>query len=191
MREVLNAIFYPARSGCAWRLLPPDFPAAVYGYFISWPKTALWQAVNEVLRSAAYTPEEQLLSTVRQLKPQKRLWMGLALMEPNSSLDAKASSGSMSWGCCLRSSSARAMCAGLEGTRHWLEQTPQEILGHLLLLWADDGFSGTDFSNWVDEHCGRLVEIVKLPDYAKGFVILLRRWLVEHTLVWLSGFRRL
>ena len=101
MREVLNAIFYPARSGCAWRLLPPDFPAAVYGYFISWPKTALWQAVNEVLRSAAYTPEEQLLSTVRQLKPQKRLWMGLALMEPNSSLDAKlhpgkASSGSMS-----------------------------------------------------------------------------------------------
>ena len=191
MREVLNAIFYPARSGCAWRLLPPDFPAAVYGYFISWPKTALWQAVNEVLRSAAYAPEEQLLSTVRQLKPQKRLWMGLALMEPNSSLDAKASSGSMSWGCCLRSSSARAMCAGLEGTRHWLEQTPQEILGHLLLLWADDGFSGTDFSNWVDEHCGRLVEIVKLPDYAKGFVILLRRWLVEHTLVWLSGFRRL
>ena len=80
------------------------------------------------------------------------------------------------------------MCAGLEGTRHWLEQTPQEILGHLLLLWADDGFSGTDFPNWVDEHCGRLVEIVKLPDYAKGFVILLRRWLVEHTLVWLSGF---
>ena len=191
MREVLNAIFYPARSGCAWRLLPPDFPAAVYGYFISWPKTALWQAVNGVLRSAAYTPEEQLLSTVRQLKPQKRLWIGLALMEPNSSLGAKASSGSMSWGCCLRSSSARAMCAGLEGTRHWLEQTPQEILGHLLLLWADDGFSGTDFSNWVDEHCGRLVEIVKLPDYAKGFVILLRRWLVEHTLVWLSGFRRL
>ena len=80
------------------------------------------------------------------------------------------------------------MCAGLEGTRHWLEQIPQEILGHLLLLWADDGFSGTDFPNWVDEHCGCLVEIVKLPDYAKGFVILLRRWLVEHTLVWLSGF---
>ena len=62
---------------------------------------------------------------------------------------------------------------------------------HLLLLWADDGFSGADFSNWVDEHCGCLVEIVKLPDYAKGFVILPRRWLVEHTLGWLSGFRRL
>lgn len=71
MREVLNAIFYPARSGCAWRLLPPDFPAAVYGYFISWPKTALWQAVNEVLRSAAYTPEEQLFIDSQTIKTTK------------------------------------------------------------------------------------------------------------------------
>ena len=26
MREVLNAIFYLLRAGCAWRLLPHDFP---------------------------------------------------------------------------------------------------------------------------------------------------------------------
>jgi putative transposase len=34
MREVLNAIFYVLRAGCAWRLLPHDFPAwqTVYGY---------------------------------------------------------------------------------------------------------------------------------------------------------------
>jgi transposase len=25
-REILNAIFYVLRSGCAWRLLPRDFP---------------------------------------------------------------------------------------------------------------------------------------------------------------------
>jgi putative transposase len=25
-REILNAIFYVVRSGCAWRLLPHDFP---------------------------------------------------------------------------------------------------------------------------------------------------------------------
>ena len=25
-REILNAIFYLLRSGCAWRLLPHDFP---------------------------------------------------------------------------------------------------------------------------------------------------------------------
>ena len=27
-REILNAIFYVVRGGCAWRLLPHDFPTA-------------------------------------------------------------------------------------------------------------------------------------------------------------------
>ena len=39
MREILNAIFYfyVLRSGCAWRMLPHDFPPwqTVYDYFIS------------------------------------------------------------------------------------------------------------------------------------------------------------
>ena len=26
IREILDAIFYVVRSGCAWRLLPHDFP---------------------------------------------------------------------------------------------------------------------------------------------------------------------
>ena len=26
LREILDAIFYVVRSGCAWRLLPHDFP---------------------------------------------------------------------------------------------------------------------------------------------------------------------
>ncbi|MCK4471269.1 MAG: transposase, partial [Anaerolineae bacterium] len=35
MREIVNAIFYLLRSGCAWRMLPHDFPPwqTVYGYF--------------------------------------------------------------------------------------------------------------------------------------------------------------
>ncbi len=35
LREILNAIFYVARSGCAWRLLPHDFPPwkTVYHYY--------------------------------------------------------------------------------------------------------------------------------------------------------------
>ena len=43
MGEVLNGIFYQARSGCAWRLLPHEFPAwpTVYGYFRSWSKNGV------------------------------------------------------------------------------------------------------------------------------------------------------
>src|SRR5260370_32637773 len=35
IRAVLNAIFYLLRTGCQWRLLPPEFPvwSTVYLYF--------------------------------------------------------------------------------------------------------------------------------------------------------------
>ena len=40
IREVVNAIFYMLRTGCAWRLLPHDFPppGTVYDYFRAWTK---------------------------------------------------------------------------------------------------------------------------------------------------------
>lgn len=36
-----------------------------------------------------------------------------------------------------------------------------------------------------------VVEIVKRSDAAKGFVVLLRRWVVERTFAWLGRCRRL
>jgi len=35
LKRVVNAILYIVRSGCAWRLLPHEFPSwqTVYGYF--------------------------------------------------------------------------------------------------------------------------------------------------------------
>ena len=38
IREVINTIFYLIHSGCAWEILPHDFPAPgmVYYYFSQW-----------------------------------------------------------------------------------------------------------------------------------------------------------
>ncbi len=35
LREIVDAVFYVVKSGCAWRLLPHDFPPwkTVYHYF--------------------------------------------------------------------------------------------------------------------------------------------------------------
>ena len=43
MREILNAIFYVVRSGCAWRLIPHDLPiwSTVYDYFRQSRKTGV------------------------------------------------------------------------------------------------------------------------------------------------------
>src|SRR5918992_1675750 len=51
-REILNAIFYIVRSGCAWRLLPHDFPPwkTVHHYFRIWRIDGVWERLNAALR---------------------------------------------------------------------------------------------------------------------------------------------
>jgi putative transposase len=52
MREVVNAILYVVRGGCAWRLLPHDFPAwrTVYGYFVAFKQKGVWRRMHDALR---------------------------------------------------------------------------------------------------------------------------------------------
>jgi putative transposase len=52
MREILNAIFYLVRAGCAWRLLPHEFPCwkTVYDYFRNWRKQGVWEQIHTLLR---------------------------------------------------------------------------------------------------------------------------------------------
>src|SRR5215217_5264508 len=47
-REILNAIFYVLRSGCAWRLLPHDFPPwkTVHHYFRVWRLDGVWERLE-------------------------------------------------------------------------------------------------------------------------------------------------
>src|ERR671910_988333 len=52
LREILDAIFYVVRSGCAWRLLPHDFPPwkTVYHYFRFWRLDGTWERMHAALR---------------------------------------------------------------------------------------------------------------------------------------------
>ena len=51
-RELLNAIAYWVRAGCAWRLLPHDLPPwqTVYHYFRTWRREGRWAQILTVLR---------------------------------------------------------------------------------------------------------------------------------------------
>jgi putative transposase len=51
-RAILNAIFYLVRGGCAWRLLPREYPPwqTVYGYFRAWKEDGIWDSINTALR---------------------------------------------------------------------------------------------------------------------------------------------
>jgi putative transposase len=51
-RAIINAILYLVRSGCAWRLLPHEFPnwKTVYGVFLRWRNDGTWQKIHDTLR---------------------------------------------------------------------------------------------------------------------------------------------
>lgn len=60
----------------------------------------------------------------------------------------------------------------------------------LKLIWADGGYSG-QLVDWVSEHTGWALEIVRRPRDRREFAVLPRRWVVERTLAWLGRCRRL
>jgi putative transposase len=52
LRDIVDALFYLARSGCAWRMLPHDFPpwGLVSNYFYTWRDQGLIERVHAILR---------------------------------------------------------------------------------------------------------------------------------------------
>lgn len=58
------------------------------------------------------------------------------------------------------------------------------------VAFVDQGYTGEQAAQDAQEHGIRL-EVVKLPEAKKGFVLLPRRWVVERSFGWMSRFRRL
>jgi putative transposase len=52
-REIINAIFYVLKSGCAWRMLPHDFPPhqTIYEFCCAWQQDGTWQKIHDTLRA--------------------------------------------------------------------------------------------------------------------------------------------
>lgn len=55
MREIVNALMYLAAAGCAWRLLPKDFPpfSTVQKYFYRWRDEGVLEIISHKLVAAA------------------------------------------------------------------------------------------------------------------------------------------
>lgn len=67
----------------------------------------------------------------------------------------------------------------------------QEITGQTVeVAFVDQGYTGAQAEADAAEHGIRL-EVVKLPEAKRGFVLLPRRWVVERSFAWLAKFRRL
>ncbi len=51
-KDIVDAVFYLARTGCQWRSLPHDFPPwkLVSYYFYTWRDAGVWEQLHDTLR---------------------------------------------------------------------------------------------------------------------------------------------
>ncbi len=57
LRDVINAIQYVLRAGCAWRLMPHDLPhwQTAYQTFRAWRQDGTWMRLHDQLRAMVRT----------------------------------------------------------------------------------------------------------------------------------------
>jgi transposase len=198
LREVFNGLRWIVRAGAPWRMMPNDLPPweTVYQQTQRWLRAGVFESLVHDLRGLLR------VATGRNARPS-------AAVFDSRTLQSSPESGS------------RAGYDGAKRRKGSKTHIAVDTLGHLLALvvtsadeqdraqvaelaervqeatgesvelaFVDQGYTGEAAAEEAAAH-GLRLEVVKLPEAKRGFVLLPRRWVVERSFAWAARFRRL
>jgi len=198
LREVFNALRWLTRAGAGWRLMPTNFPPweAVYQQWRRWQKAGVFEAMVHDLRA--------LLRVAEGRKPDPT-----AAVFDSRTLRSSPESGHRAGYDGHKKTKGSKVHIAVDTLGHLLAAlvTPadqqdrdqvadltdavQEATGYTVeVAFVDQGYTGEEPAD-AAEVVGIQLEVVKLPEAKRGFVLLPRRWVVERSFAWAARFKRL
>lgn len=197
-REIVNAILYVDRAGCAWRMLPKDFPPrqTVYWHFKGWRDDGTVDRLHDRLRDRVRDADGRDPMASAGIVDSQSLRGADTVGAAQRGYDAgKKVNGTKrhivvdTLGLLLAVLVTAASVQDRDGGRRVLDRARMRMPS-LALVWADGGYAG-QLVAWVAQKLHMVLQIVRKPEGQRGFAVLPRRWVVERTLSWLVRNRRL
>ena len=197
LRDVWEAIQYIASAGCAWSLLPKDFPpvSTVRYDFYHWRDSRLLHEINRMLVAAARRAQG------RDSRPTAGVIDSQSVKTSENTSLSGYDAGKRIKGrkrhiitdtcghllaLCVHSASIQDRDGAPDVFARLRREAPK--LRHVS---ADGGYAGPKLRKALIGIGRWTIEIVKRSDAAKGFEVLPRRWVVERSFAWLGRCRRL
>jgi transposase len=198
LREVFNGLRWLVRAGATWRMMPHDLPPweAVYQQTQRWLNAGVFAAIvhdlRELLRVAAGREAQPTAaifdSRTIQSTPESRGRAGYdgAKRRKGSKVHLAVDTLGHVLALCVTAADEQDRAQVAE-----LAEQVQAVTGETVeLAYVDQGYTGESAAQQAEAHGIRL-EVVKLPEAKRGFVLLPRRWVVERSIGWAARFRRL
>jgi transposase len=192
-----DAIRYLVRTGCAWRLLPHDFPppGTVYWWFATWAADGTLARLHDALR------ERVRVAAGRRPAPSAAIIGSQSVRAADT-----VPSHSRGWDAAKKvNGRKRHLAVDTMGLLLVVLVTAacvqdrddgQTLLWRLRVTdrgvrwcWADGGYAGK-LAAWAAAVLHLVVEIVRKRPGQSTFEVLPRRWVVERTFAWISKHRR-
>jgi transposase len=198
LREVYNALRWLVHTGAPWRYLPGDLPPwqTVYQQTRRWLAAGVFETMTHDLRALlrwtegrADNPTAVIFdSATRQTTPESGHRGGYDGYKRRKGSKIHLAVDTLGHLLAVLVTPANAQDRKQVAA---LAAAVQSATGETVeLAFVDQGYTGEQPAADAATH-GMRLEVIKLEEAKRGFVLLPRRWVVERSFAWAARFRRL